>query len=246
MKARLRHLVLIILVASVLTPMPAEAAPLYQFSSHTFTNCGATGRNGPSLSACRSAYSQAKWSSDSRFLNISGGIESWTAPATGLYQVTAAGASGAGGGVVRGLGAIIQATVSLNKGSVYRILVGQAGSNTPGGSLGGSGGGGGGTFFTDALNNPIVVAGGGGGATENIAQAARINGQTTTSGSVSSDATILGGSNGSAGASSVWTGGGAGLIGNSTQPSNATSYPGFALSFVNGGTGGPSTNSGKF
>lgn len=242
MGMRHRLLVIMLLVATSLAPLPAEAAPLYHFTSHTFTNCGATGRSGPTYAACRNAYAPASWTADTNYLRLSGGIESWTAPATGLYQITAAGASGAGGGVVRGLGAIIQATVSLNKGDVYRILIGQAGSNTPSGSLGGSGGGGGGTFFTDAANNPIVVAGGGGGATENIAQAARINGQTTPAGSVSSDASILGGTNGGAGSSSVYTGGGAGLTGNGTQPSSASSYPGFALSFVNGGTGGPSAN----
>jgi len=37
--------------------------PLYTFTSHTFTNCGATGRTGPSLSSCQSAYAGQSWAS---------------------------------------------------------------------------------------------------------------------------------------------------------------------------------------
>lgn len=235
MKKRFLPIALGALFFSLVAPVEAHATPLYSFSSHTFTNCGATGRSGPTLAQCKTAYASAPWSANSSYLNLSGGIESWTAPATGLYQITAAGADGVGAGIARGLGAIIQATVTLNKGSVYRILVGQAGSN----GTGGSGGGGGGTFFTDELNNPIVVAGGGGGATDSLGSAATANGQTTTNGANSSDALIAGGTSGNGGTSGVYTGGGAGLIGNSSQPSSGSGYAGYALSFINGGKGGP-------
>lgn len=238
MKKRFLPVALGALLFSLISPVDAQAVPLYKFSSHTFTNCGATGRSGPTLNQCKTAYAAASWSTNSSYLNVSGGIESWTAPSTGLYQITAAGADGVGAGIARGLGAIIQATVTLNKGSVYRILVGQAGSN----GTGGSGGGGGGTFFTDAANNPIVVAGGGGGATNDLGSATTANGQTTTSGANSSDGLIAGGTSGNGGASGTWTGGGAGLTGNSSQPSSGGTYPGYALSFVNGGTGGPTQN----
>lgn len=238
MKKRAPLLVVLISLLSLLSPVAAEAAPLYAFSSHTFTNCGATGRSGPTLNQCKTAYATAPWSANSSYLNLSGGIESWTAPSTGLYQITAAGAVGVGAAIVRGRGAIIQATVTLTKGSVYRILVGQAGSN----GSGGSGGGGGGTFFTDAANNPIVVAGGGGGATNDIGTNNTLNGQTTTSGATNSDSSALGGTNGGGGNSSTYTGGGAGFTGNGTQPSSGSGYAGYALSFINGGTGGPTSN----
>ena len=240
MKIKSQIVALALALTSILYPVPAEASPLYSFSSHTFTSCGASGRSGPTLAQCKSAYSAASWAKNINYLNVSGGIESWTAPATGVYEITAAGAVGIGDNKARGLGAIIQARVTLTKGSVYRILVGQAGSN----GSGGSGGGGGGTFFTDAVNNPIVIAGGGGGATFGIGTNSTLNGQTTTSGATNSDASTSGGTNGGGGSSSTYTGGGAGLTGNGAVPSSASAnnYGGNSLSFVNGGTGGPTNN----
>lgn len=237
MKFKSRIAAVALALTSIVFPTQAHAANLYNFSSHTFTNCGATGNNGPTLANCRSAYSAATWASNSSYLNVSGGIESWTAPATGSYKITAAGAAGAGGAKAQGLGAIISATVNLTKGNVYRILVGQAGSN----GSGGSGGGGGGTFFADASNNPIIVAGGGAGAYDNgVGNASRANGQTTTSGSQNADGSKAGGTSGNAGVSAYYPAGGAGFYGNATQPTGASGYgyTGFGLSFVNGGTGG--------
>lgn len=237
MKFWARILVVLIPISSMVFPTHASAANLYSFTSHTFTNCGATGNSGPTLAQCKTAYSAAAWSTNSAYLNLYAGIESWTAPATGSYKITAAGAAGAGGAKAQGLGAIIRATVTLTKGNVYRILVGQAGSN----GSGGSGGGGGGTYFADASNNPIIVAGGGAGAYDNgVGNASRANGQTTTSGSLNADGSYAGGTSGNAGASAYYPAGGAGFYGNSSQPAGASQYgyTGIALSFVNGGTGG--------
>ena len=222
----------------ILNPLPANASPLYSFSTHTFTNCGQTGRNGPSLSACKSSYSNASWRNNTDFFNVTNGIAFWKAPSTGLYQITAAGAAGVGANTAAGLGAIIQATVTLTKGSVYKILVGQAGSN----GTGGSGGGGGGTFLTDSSNTPIIVAGGGGGATNEIGSATTANGQTTNNGSNNSDGTISGGTNGNGGNGGIYTAGGGGLTGNGLGGSNASSYGGSGTSFTNGGTGGNTAN----
>ncbi len=240
MKMLGRAMALFISLASLLYPVQAQASPLYSFTSHTFTTCGASGRNGPTLTQCRNEYTGAIWSKNPGYLNVSGGIESWTAPSTGLYQITAAGAPGVGDNKVRGSGAIVRATVTLSKGSVYRILIGQAGSN----GSGGSGGGGGGTFLVDASNNPILVAGGGGGATFGIGTNSTANGQTTTSGATNSDASTSGGANGGGGSSSRYTGGGAGMTGNGGVPSDAAinNYSGNSLSFTNGGTGGPTQN----
>lgn len=240
MKIKSRLAALALALTSILYPVPAEASPLYSFSSHTFTSCGASGKNGPTLAQCKTEYSGATWANNSNYLNVSGGIESWTAPATGLYQITAAGAVGTGDNKARGLGAIIRATVTLSKGSVYRILVGQAGSN----GTGGSGGGGGGTFLVDASNNPILIAGGGGGATFGIGTNSTANGATTTNGATNSDSSKSGGTDGGGGGSSTYTGGGAGLTGNGSAPSSGTAsgYSGSSLSFINGGTGGPTQN----
>lgn len=217
----------------------ANAAPLYSFTSHTFTPCGATGKNGPTLSNCQSAYSTA-WSSNSSYFAVTNGIQSWTAPVTGQYQITAAGAVGAGGLSTKGLGAVIRATVRLNQGTSYKILVGQAGINGNAALPGTSGGGGGGTFFTDNSNTPILIAGGGGGShnsTFNFASLA--NGQTTTSGSASSDSQGAAGTsgNGGGGASSGYGAGGGGLTGNGSA---ATYCSAAGYSFTNGGTGGTS------
>lgn len=220
---------------------PAHSAPLYSFSSHTFTSCGASGRNGPTGTQCINTYANA-WSSNSSYFIVgANGIQNWTAPATGSYQVTAAGAVGAGGLQTKGLGAIIRATVTLTQGAQYKILIGQPGSNGNVALAGTSGGGGGGTFFTDASNNPIVVAGGGGGSHNSTFNYPLIaNGQTTTSGAASSDSTGSAGTNGGGGggSSAGYGSGGGGLTGNGTVSYYCSNSKGY--SFTNGGTGGTS------
>jgi hypothetical protein len=222
----------LIALASLIYPSTAQAAPLYGFSSHTFTNCSATGQNGPSLANCQSSYSSATWASNTSYLSNSSGIQLWTAPSTGLYQITAAGATGNGNAKTEGLGAIIRATVSLTQGSTYKIMVGQYGLN--GGC--GSGGGGGGTFFTDNSNTPIIVAGGGAGSyLDGVSSATRANGQTTTSGSAPSHGSASGGTGGNGGGADYWSSGGGGLTGNGTNASGGATA---GKSFTNGGQGG--------
>ena len=240
---RFAKLALIPIVASqfFIQMEPVHAAPLYSFSSHTFTSCGASGPNGPTGTQCINAYSNS-WSSNSSYFIVgANGIQNWTAPVTGSYQVTAAGAVGAGGLTTKGLGAIIRATVTLTQGVQYKILVGQPGTNGNIALAGTSGGGGGGTFFTDASNNPIVVAGGGGGSHNSTFNYPSIaNGQTTTSGSASSDSYGAAGSNGGGGGGSTagYGSGGGGLTGNGTVSAYCANSQGY--SFINGGTGGTS------
>ena len=73
---------------------------LYSFSSHTFTNCGATGKNGPTLSNCTSAYSPS-WTDNTNYFNVpsNAGIQYWTVPSSGSYQIEVWGAQGGRGGV---------------------------------------------------------------------------------------------------------------------------------------------------
>lgn len=142
---------------------------LYEFSSHTFTNAGATGRNGPTLSQCRSAYSGASWAQDTvnNYLNMTTqGIQQWKVPATGSYTITVKGAKGGGNANIPyagGQGGSYTGTLTLTQGDVLHILVGQRGGNYD--STNQFGGGGGGTFV--ALNswttNSLIAAVGGGG-----------------------------------------------------------------------------------
>ena len=137
---------------------------LYSFSSHTFTNCGATGRSGPTLANCKSSYSTT-WENDTDLFNVqTQGIQEWTVPSTGTYRIEAYGAQGGNGSgsSTGGLGARMRGDFSLTNGEVIKIMVGQQG-----GEDGNSVGGGGGTFVIKSpYNNTasiLVIAGGGGG-----------------------------------------------------------------------------------
>lgn len=218
----------------------APAAALYSFTSHTFTNGGATGRDGPTSFASVSSYTSQPWYST--YFSVVSGIQYWTAPSTGNYLIRAAGAAGHSGvfsTFCRGI--IIESTISLVSGQQYKILVGQMGivNGT------GSGGGGGGTFMATTANSPIIVAGGGAGAVTNSTSLfSGSDGRSVTSGSNSSDGTGTGGTNGSGGtgSSTGWGSGGGGFTGNGTAASQAAGYgySGLGLSFINGGTGGNS------
>lgn len=142
------------------TPAPTPApSRLYSFTTHTFTNAGASGRDGPTLQQVRAAYSSASWAQGSYLDIATQGIQLWTVPANGTYTITAAGARGGKGGYNRGgNGAIISGSFSLVKGEVLKILVGQAGVD--GNYIGG---GGGGSFVVRGTQDALMVAGGGGG-----------------------------------------------------------------------------------
>lgn len=227
----------------------ANAAGLYSFSAITFSTCGATGQNGPTLTQCATnTYSSQSWTANTSYFNVTAGIQYWTVPSTGNYTITAAGAKGGGSG---GLGAVETGTFSLNQGDVIRILVGQKGS----GSFTGSGGGG--TFVVASPYNTnasiLVIAGGGGGYYAGVC-ASTAGGQTTTSptggtasaasGGGGGGSTTVGGgvgfNNGSAVGASTYGGGGAGFGGNGGRYNNNATASG--LSFINGGKGGDSTS----
>jgi hypothetical protein len=144
--------------STTLTVIPLH---LYTFTGHTFTNAGAIGRNGPTLSTVRTAYSGVSWAQDTtnNYLNMTTqGIQLWTVPQTGSYTFRAIGAGSEYANVNGGQGVDISTTVNLTKGEVIRILVGQKGSANN------SGGGGGATYAVKNDGTTIIVAGGGGGA----------------------------------------------------------------------------------
>ena len=219
------------------TTILAVANGLYTFSSFTFTNVGITGRNGPTLAQLRAnaGYSTQSWTQDTtnNYLNMtSQGIQLWTVPATGTYQIIAAGAGNGGGVLTVGRGVIVSTTTNLTGGQVIKILVGQLPST--------SGSAGGGTFVSTNANSAILVAGGGGanygttitGPGDN--RAGR-DASSTTSGVNSGNNGSLGGTNGGAGGSSDY---GTGAGGGFTGGGNGTN--GNAVSYIGGGTGGDS------
>jgi hypothetical protein len=147
--------------ATTTATLNISVPPLYTYTGHTFTNAGTTGRNGPSLSAVRSAYSGASWAQDTtnNYLNMTTqGIQLWTVPETGSYTFRAIGAGSEYANSNGGQGVDITTTTTLTKGEVIKILVGQKGSIVT------SGGGGGATYAVKNDGTPIIVAGGGGGA----------------------------------------------------------------------------------
>ncbi|MFP4459520.1 MAG: hypothetical protein ACLFSQ_08035 [Candidatus Zixiibacteriota bacterium] len=209
---------------------------LYDFVSHTFTNCGASGRTGPTLTQCRSSYSTS-W--DDTYLSMgSQGIQLWTVPRTGTYRIEAWGAEG--GGTRGGLGARMRGDFDLTEGDVLKILVGQSG--------GGSGynytGGGGGSFVTTSSDGPLIIAGGGAGAATTTTRDQ--HGRTETSGGTTYCYTYCGtpGTGGSGGGNDGYSylGGGGGLSGSGASGSNASG----GQAFVSGGVGGDGGHFGGF
>ena len=59
---------------------------LYEFTTFTFTNCGKTGMDGPTLTECRASYSPS-WTDSTSYFNVTGsynGIQQWTVPQTAV------------------------------------------------------------------------------------------------------------------------------------------------------------------
>ena len=229
----------------------APVAAMYTFSTFTFTPCGATGRLGPtSLTYNTTTF---PWATSPN-LTVSSGIQRWTVPVTGYYQLTAAGAGGGTSfsGITGTRGVIVSNTVLLLQGQVLYIAVGQKGVN--GVSLSTSGGGGGGTFIVKYLGGTItsansyqilLIAGGGGGGGR--VSTFGTDALTTTTASPGNGVTAASGGNGGGGhigSTNEYRPGGGGFLTNGLQSSpvggqpnqDASGYSG--LSFLNGGLGG--------
>jgi hypothetical protein len=88
-------------------------------------------------------------------------IQLWTVPLTGGYSIQAIGADGSNPGRY-GRGRVMRSmNVTLTKGEVIKIFVGQQGTKANGSAL--NAGGGGGTFVVRDTKTPIIIADGGGG-----------------------------------------------------------------------------------
>ena len=102
-------------------------------------------------------------------VTLNNGIQIWSVPVTGRYIIEVYGASGANGTYsdqpewrIGGLGAKMEGTFALVKGTKLKILIGQEGNRIA--DFGDKpGGGGGGTFVTLLDDTPLIIAGGGGG-----------------------------------------------------------------------------------
>jgi hypothetical protein len=209
---------------------------LYEFTTHTFTNAGQSGRTGPTLTQLRNAYTPS-WTDNTNYLNVvTQGIQEWTVPDTGTYRIEAWGAEGGRGeqsvskSIKTGKGARIRGDFTLTAGSLIRILVGQRGE-IGGPSSNWGGGGGGGTFVTTNTNTALIVAGGGNGESWG-------SWNTQAPNALADNNNVTGGTNGGDGERG---GGGGGLTGDGA----AGSIGGYGgLSFTKGGVGGLGTGTG--
>jgi len=215
------------------TPIGAE--------QYAFGTCGQTGYTGPGQGQCDNVYSGTSLDG---LVSVSGGIQIWTVPQSGLYDIEAIGAGGGRGkdhatnqfsNGIPGKGARMSGRFYLNQGDVLHIIVSQKGSQALGYWQKG-GGGGGGSFVVRADGTPLLIAGGGGGA-------GRYNGMngghgvTTENGTAGGGTGGAGGKNGMGGAvTNCGYGGnsGAGLVGNGLSACGNSHY---ARSFNNGGQG---------
>ncbi len=223
---------------------------LYAFTSHTFTNCGQTGRTGPTLSTCRSSYSTS-WDENPAFFNMTTqGVQEWTVPADGTYRIEAYGAQGGHSIYNGGLAARMRGDFTLSAGDVLYIVVGQKGGNESS-NTNRSGGGGGGSFVYSSPSTLLLAAGGGAGKTGysggsyNFSSANANSSTGGNAGSGWSDGSGgAGGSGGSGGSGTSYGGGGAGWTSDGGDASSygddqgGTSRAGGWIGGANGGAGG--------
>lgn len=213
--------------------------------TYTFSNCGATGVSGPSQSLVNSAYASTNLSGS---VIVTGGIQSFTVPTSGVYTFSAYGAAGgnsSSGAYIGGKGAFVSGQFNLTAGTVLKILVGQMGSN---GIYGGNypGGGGGGGSYIVTGSTLLMAAGGGGGAGTGETNANGNNGNPgviTTTGNVANGTNAYSngvpGTNGSGGTGGNWyAGAGGGGYSSSGSNSSGGSISSGGLSYGSGGTGG--------
>ena len=101
--------------------------------TYTFTNAGATGREGPEQSDINSAYLGTNL--ESKVTINARGIQEWTVPASGTYRIEAWGASGGNSGSNGngngGRGAKVNGNFTLQKNSILRLIIGQQGLSAP-------------------------------------------------------------------------------------------------------------------
>ena len=122
--------------------------------SYTFTNAGATGREGPTQSNIDSAYLGTNL--ENKVTINTRGIQEWTVPESGIYRIEAWGAEGgAASGTNGGKGAFSSGLFTFNDGQKLFLNIGQKGTDSTGGVMGG--GGGGGSFIYDQSQSLKII-----------------------------------------------------------------------------------------
>jgi hypothetical protein len=210
--------------------------------TYTFTNAGATGQNGPTQTQITSSYSGSNLAGNVT-INTQG-IQEWTVPFSGEYEIEAKGASGGSSSSnsrLGGKGASIKGTFSLIQNSTLKILVGQQGME--GTHSNKDYGGGGGSFVIQSPYNNngsiLIIAGGGGGAAGSLSTSGDLMGSdAATSAGGTSGVGSNGGSGGSNGAGGQVSTGNAGSGGGFLSNGNGNIANAQGKGFVNGGVGG--------
>lgn len=225
-------------------------------NSFCFLTGGQEGRDGPDQNTLNAIYAGSSLAGQ---VTSNNGIQQWTVPASGLYEIEAYGAQG-GGSLTRpgGQGARMKGEFLLTGGTQLNIVVGQTGLISSGATPSGNRGGGGGSFVWNPAQpaQPIIAAGGGGGSNVSITGAGLgVDAVTGPNGTALADNNGTPGINGNGampGGAGFLTDASGGLATNGTQPlaavNGATGGEGYTLSshyggFGSGGGGGgsPST-----
>jgi hypothetical protein len=184
-------------------------------------------------------------------IDYTGGLQTFTAPTTGAYDIVAYGAQGGNNGA---LGAEVGGVFQLTAGEMLDLVVGGQGQAFSNG-YSSKGGGGGGTFIFEPSASPTLLLAAGGGGGKAYGDAGTPGVATSTAGSDGDGGGGAGGTGGSGGAhdgGAGWLGSGLGGGGQGGQ-----SYPtfaggagsgaagrGFATGGYGGGGGGDGANGG--
>ena len=240
-------LILAVLV-SVLSPIKASAATTY-----TFTTASATGRTGPTQAQVDSAYSGTSLAG--RVTISTQGIQRFSVPSAGRYQIELAGSKGGNSAVTGGSGARFTSDpVTLSAGEILQVGVGQIGLIVSDGT--GAGGGGASWVYRQSSSTLLAIAGGGGGGGVSGVTNSKMSGQNDSSGNGQAGANSTGqqylnggsGGNGGTNTGNVCGLGGAGWFGNGPAPAQCNRSGPVAAIAINstavGGGAGSGSESG--
>jgi len=147
---------------------------------YTFTNAGQIGTTGPSQSQINTAYTGTSLAGR---VTVTGGIQLWSVPVTGVYRIEAWGAGGGGTFIFAhpGRGARMRGDFLLSAGTGLNIVVGQQGQLRVGGNHNGGGGGGSFVYTGSRGGSGLLIAAGGGGGRESTGEQAGIDASVATS-----------------------------------------------------------------
>ena len=229
--------------------LPSGLLSMYPFKSFNFTTMGAAGRYGPSSI---SYYGSAAPGFGTPYMmTLENGLQFWTVPQTGQYEITIAGASGgAGAGGTRGAGAVLTFWAALTINHVLQVLVGQQGQSSTAGCGKPHGSGGGASLLYDTSSSTLIaVAGGGGGGSSRLYNISLLDASLSPDGNKGDGA--LGGAGGtSGGGGSLGSGcvsdsnSGAGLYGDGFSQTAWYGSLSPSQSLLSGGLGGAGANFG--